>query len=218
MTVVGIWIAAFLTLAIFSFLYKDNPFYKLAEHLYVGVSAGYYVIYVWSTDIRPLLFNPFVQTHAQTGSWGAALTQNAVLFIPAVLGVVMLLRAFPKIAWVSRWPISFLVGIGAGLAITADVQGYLFPQVQATLVPLWVRGSLFTTFNNVLLFVGVVGTVGYFYFSREHKGFLGGLSKVGILFIMVAFGASFGYTVMARISLLIGRIHFLAADWLHLIR
>ena len=217
MTLLGIWIAAFLTLAIFSFLYKDNPFYKLAEHLYVGVSAGYYVIYVWSTDIRPLLFNPFVQTHAQTGSWGAALTQNAVLFIPAVLGFVMLLRAFPKISWVSRWPISFLVGIGAGLAITADVQGFLFPQIQATLVPLWVRGSFLTTFNNILLFVGVVGTVAYFYFSREHKGFLGVLSRIGILFIMVAFGASFGYTVMARISLLIGRIHFLFADWLHLV-
>jgi hypothetical protein len=62
-----------------------------------------------------------------------------------------------------------------------------------------------------------VGTVAYFYFSREHKGFLGVLSRIGILFIMVAFGASFGYTVMARISLLIGRVDFLFADWLHLV-
>jgi len=216
-TLLGTWIAAFLTLAIFSFLYKDNPVYKFAEHLYVGVSAGYMVIYVWATDVRPLLLDPFVQTHLQTRSWAISFSQHASLAIPATLGVVMLLRTFPKISWVSRWPISFLVGIGAGLAITADVQGYLFPQVQATLVPLWVRGSLFTTFNNVLLFVGVVGTVGYFYFSREHKGFLGVLSRIGVLFIMVAFGASFGYTVMARISLLIGRIHFLFADWLHLV-
>jgi hypothetical protein len=217
MTMVGIWIAAFLTLAIYSFLYKDNPFYKLAEHLYVGVSAGYMVIYVWSTDVRPLLLDPFVQTHLQTGSWAVSFSRHFVLFIPATLGVVMLLRTFPKISWISRWPISFLVGITAGLALTGDVQGWLFPQVQATLVPLWVGGSILTTFNNILLFVGVVGTVAYFYFSREHKGFLGGLSRVGILFIMVAFGASFGYTVMARISLLIGRIDFLFADWLHLV-
>jgi hypothetical protein len=33
---------------------------------------------------------------------------------------------------------------------------------------------------------------------------------------MVAFGAAFGYTVMARISLLIGRMQFLLGDWLHL--
>jgi hypothetical protein len=32
---------------------------------------------------------------------------------------------------------------------------------------------------------------------------------VGIWVLMVAFGASFGYTVMARISLLIGRVEFL---------
>ena len=35
--------AAFLTLAIFSFLYKDNPFYKFAEHLFVGVSAAFWM-------------------------------------------------------------------------------------------------------------------------------------------------------------------------------
>ncbi len=32
--------AAFLTLAVFSFLYKDNPMYIFAEHLFVGCSAG----------------------------------------------------------------------------------------------------------------------------------------------------------------------------------
>src|SRR5262245_26382732 len=45
--VVGTWLAALLTLCIFSFLYKDNPFYKFAEHLFVGVSAGYYIILNW---------------------------------------------------------------------------------------------------------------------------------------------------------------------------
>jgi hypothetical protein len=57
----------------------------------------------------------------------------------------------------------------------------------------------------------------YFFFSREHKGALGATARVGITFIMVAFGASFGFTVMARISLLIGRFYFLLHNWLHLI-
>ena len=39
--IIGIWMSVFLTLCIFSFLYKDNPFYKAAEHIFVGVSAGY---------------------------------------------------------------------------------------------------------------------------------------------------------------------------------
>jgi hypothetical protein len=34
---------------------------------------------------------------------------------------------------------------------------------------------------------------------------------------MIAFGASFGYTVMSRLSILIGRINFLFHDWIPLI-
>jgi hypothetical protein len=45
----GIWVAAFLTICIFSFLYEDNPFYKFAEHLFVGVSAGYFMATTFRT-------------------------------------------------------------------------------------------------------------------------------------------------------------------------
>src|SRR3954462_11531851 len=38
---IGLWIAAFFTLCAFSFLYGDNPFYKLAESVFVGTSAAY---------------------------------------------------------------------------------------------------------------------------------------------------------------------------------
>jgi hypothetical protein len=62
--------------------------------------------------------------------------------------------------------------------------------------------------------VGVVSGLIYFFFSVEHRGAFGVLSRVGIYFLMIAFGASFGYTVMARISLLIGRMQFLIDDWL----
>ena len=39
----------------------------------------------------------------------------------------------------------------------------------------------------------------------EHKGFIGKVSKIGIFYLMIKFGASFGFAVMGRISLLIGR-------------
>ena len=71
--------------------------------------------------------------------------------------------------------------------------------------------------SNLLIIVGVIATLIYFYFSKEHKGILGIGAKVGIWFMMIAFGASFGYTVMARISLLIGRVYFLLHNWLGVI-
>jgi hypothetical protein len=203
---IGTWLAGFLTLAIFSFLYKDNPFYKLAEHIYVGVSAGYWLIYVAFFDVYPMLIQGF-QNETGVEKW--------ILLVPGALGIIMLSRWFPKAAWLSRWPIAFTVGVGAGLGITANIQGYVVPQLQATLLP--VTGWNVVSLNNVILTVGVITTILYFYFSKPHKGALGWMARVGIVFIMVSFGASFGYTLMARISLLIGRLYFLLADLLHVI-
>ncbi len=203
---IGTWIAGFLTLAIFSFLYKDNPVYKLAEHIYVGVSAGYWLIYVAFFDVYPMLIQGF-QDETGIEKW--------ILLVPGALGLIMLSRWFPKTAWLSRWPIAFTVGVGAGLGITANIQGYVMPQLQATLLP--VTGWNIVSLNNVILTVGVITTILYFYFSKPHKGALGWMARVGIVFIMVSFGASFGYTLMARISLLIGRLYFLLSDLLHVI-
>jgi len=60
---IGIWIAAFLTLCIYSFLYKDNPFYKFAEYLFVGVSAGYWVARQYHNSLIPNLWNKLVIDH-----------------------------------------------------------------------------------------------------------------------------------------------------------
>lgn len=205
LSLIGTWVAATLTIAILSFLFKDNPLYKAAEHIYVGISAGFAVIYAWSFDVYPMLVEAFRNNLASRNYLEAW-----ILIVPAALGLLMLARSIPRLAWLSRWPIAFTIGIGSGLGLVASVQGYLLPQITDTLRPL-------VTVNNFFLYIGVITTLVYFYFSREHKGALGLFSRVGIVFIMVAFGASFGYTVMARISLLIGRFYFLLHDWLRLI-
>jgi hypothetical protein len=174
---IGTWIAGFLTLAIFSFLYKDNPVYKLAEHIYVGVSAGYWLIYVAFFDVYPMLIQGF-QDETGLEKW--------ILLVPGALGLIMLSRWFPRTAWLSRWPIAFTVGVGAGLGITANIQGYVMPQLQATLLP--VTGWNIVSLNNVILTVGVITTILYFYFSKPHKGALGWMARVGIVFIMVIRG------------------------------
>ncbi|MDD3804142.1 MAG: hypothetical protein PHW02_07160 [bacterium] len=199
-TIIGIWIAAGLTLFIYSFLYKDNHFYKFAEHLYVGITAGYWLIYTWAYTIQPMLLDPIIKN------------KEFILIIPAFFGIIMLTRWFPSISWLSRWSIAFTVGIGAGLGVTGSIQGFILPQLRSTILP--ITGFDFATFNNLLIIFGVITTLVYFYFSKEHRGVLGQGAKIGMTFIMIAFGASFGYTVMARISLLIGRIYFLMFDWL----
>jgi hypothetical protein len=204
--IIGTWIAAGLTLAIFSFLYKDNPFYKFAEHLYVGVSAAFAILYTWQFDVWPMLVEPMV-----LGRGAVSALDRWILAVPTAFGLLMLSRWIPKVSWLSRWAIALTVGIAAGLGITGQIQGILLPQVAGTLVPL-------TSFDNILMVVGVISTLVYFYFSIAQKGAVKVGSRLGMIFIMVAFGASFGYTVMARISLLIGRLNFLVFNWLHLVK
>lgn len=323
-----IWLMAFFTLALFSFLYKDNPVYKFAEHIFAGLSAGYYVGLIWDTVIVQQLWQPMIGGH-----WW--------LFIPGILGFLMFARFTTKYSWVSRSPLAFVMAVTAGIFLVSQLHGIVLKQVQSTMVPrfesteLVARGLknhsnvfeivdsvsagvgpvtadditvsrgqvsrlgsdslvIATTFDDAeeavasdfamsvrlreptdrkkillasdvadtlpgvsfrqvsgstweaqyvfrpdstyavgaydisveivhknvkimltaLILLGVISTLIYFYFSKEHTGALGVTARVGIWFIMIAFGAHFGYTVMGRVSLLIGRVQFLAEDWI----
>ena len=215
----GIWVGALLTLFVFSFLYKDNPLYKLAEHLFVGVSAGYYMILNFWTVIWPNLLQPLGKAFAGAGvkaenhgMWAASLGDYRLfLLVPLVFGVLLFTRLFGKIGWLSRWSLAVIIGVYAGIKTTGFAQSDFVEQVRASLSPLW-TGSVHSTIGNIVLFVGVISSLLFFFFSREHKGALGVASRLGMYFLMVSFGAGYGYTVMSRVSLLIGRFMFLIED------
>lgn len=198
---IQIWAAAFFTLAIFSFLYKDNPFYKLAEHIFAGLSAGYYIGLIWESVIIQQLWDPML-----AGGWW--------LVFPGLLGVLMFARLWPRFSWVSRIALAFVMGTTAGIFLITQLHGVVLPQMQATMLALGGTDGFASALLAIVIVVGVVSTLIYFYFSKEHTGVLGVTARVGIWFIMISFGAHFGYTVMARISLLIGRVYFLANEWL----
>jgi hypothetical protein len=216
---IGLMVAAGLTLAMYSFLYKDNPVFKLVEHLYVGVSVGYIIIRTIYDNLLPNLINPLFIPEAGK-------SPDLFLIIPAFFGVLMLSRFIPKYAWVSRWSIAFIVGWGSGMAIPRVLKTFIFEQAKSTMDPLSatamfsIKGGFWgtlTAWSPILVIVGVICVLMHFLFSLEHKGVVRSISKVGIGFLMIAFGAGFGYTVMGRMSLLIGRVTFLLKDWLHVI-
>ncbi len=219
----GTWVAAFLTLCAFSFLYRDNPFYKLAEHLFVGVSAGYYIVLNYWTVIWPNLLQPLGKAlHGQgvdatrTGMFAAELGDyRGWLLLPGVLGLLLFTRLFGKIGWLSRWPLAVIIGVYAGIKTTGFAQGDFVAQVQASLQPLLLP-SPWLTFSAIVFLVGLVTSLLFFFFSREHKGALAVASRTGMYFLMIGFGAGYGFTVMSRISLLIGRFQFLLENWLGL--
>jgi len=202
-----IWLRAYLILSLFSFLYKDNRFYKMSEHIFAGLSAGYYVGLIWQTVIIQQLINPMFDG----GQWE--------LILPGILGVLMFARLSRNYTWISRTSLAFVMGSTAGIYLIQTLHGLVLPQTLATMISLNPAEGGFTHFLlSLIVVVGVISTLIYFYFSKEHSGALGVTARVGIWFIMIAFGAHFGYTVMGRISLLIGRIQFLFYDWGNSIR
>jgi hypothetical protein len=122
---------------------------------------------------------------------------------------MMFAQFTPKHTWLVRIPFAFMVGYYAGASITPGMQAEIFEQIRGTAEPFGTMETAYAIINAILILVGVICTLMFFFFSKEHKGFVGGVSEVGIVFLMIGFGAAFGYTVMSRISLLIGRIDFL---------
>lgn len=197
---IGLWIGAFLTLCIFSFLYRDNPFFRFAESLFAGISLGYYIGIVTVNTLAPNLFRPLF----------GDFQNNAHLLIPLLLGLNLYTRYVPRIAWMARLSLAVYIAYYVGINMVQKLQGEVVPQVGSTLLnPI---GGALTPVDNLIMIVGVLSVLVYFYFSVEHKGVVGTISRVGIWFLMLGFGAAFGYTVMGRISLLIGRMNYLFID------
>ena len=146
------WIAFFFTLCVLSFLYKDNPFYKLAEHVVVGISVGLGMVY-WATLA---FYSRFYVPLVHEGKY--------IYIIPAILGLMLVLRLFPKYTWLSRYPFAFLVGVGSGIALPLQMQAGILRQFQATMLPL----NLTTTegINDFIILVGVFSCL--FYLSLIH--------------------------------------------------
>ena len=226
----GIWIAALLTLCVFSYLYRDNVCYKLAESIIVGVSAGYWIVtYYWEVLIAKVLLrlSPELARYAFLPDTPADAKADYLCIIPVVLGCMVFCRLIPKIAWMGRWPLAFVVGTTAGLKLILFLNADFVRQIRSTILPLVVFSATASggseldwkqSIQNIVIVISVLSCVTYFYFSVEHKGLVGRISRVGIWVLMISFGASFALTVMGRITLLTMRLQFLFDDWLGLVR
>jgi len=192
--IAGGWLAAGLTIFLFSFLYKDNPFFKIAEHLYLGAGMGWLfqvsVTNVWIPKI-----------------WEPVSNGKLLIIIPSIMGLSLLTQFIPKISWISRYGFTFMMGYGSGLYIPAGLSTDFMSQIEGTIKPFSLLASMspIAIFNSLLVAGGAICVLFYFFFSVEHKGHLKKVSNIGIYFLMIYFGAAFGNTVMARFSLLYGR-------------
>jgi hypothetical protein len=219
----GIWLSAIFTLAIFSFLFGDNVVYKIAESIFVGASAAYaMVVGFWAAFMGIFVAQLAPQFSQSTFIPGDDRTEPEwMMLIPLAMGIMFLWRLMPVGGWISRWPLAFFIAVFAGLRLVSHFEADFVVQIKSTILPLIVfaeDGSfdLKTSLWNSIMVLGTLSCLTYFFFSVEHTGVVGKISRVGIYLLMITFGVGFALTVMSRYSLLIGRMNFLLKDWLNL--
>ena len=199
---IPVWIAALLTLAIFTFLHRDNPIFRMAESIFAGISLGYFVGITLNQTLKPNLIGPLYSDFRH----------NWDLLFAGAIGLLLYSRYIPRIAWVGRFSLAIYVGYYVGVTMVQKLQGEVLPQMMSAVKP--INSLSLASLNNLVVSTGVLTVLCYFYFSVKHEGVFGRIANVGVWFLMISFGAAFGYTVMGRVSLLIGRLNFLVNDWL----
>ena len=132
---------------------------------------------------------------------------------------MLLWRLVSTNSWAPRWPLAIMVGVYAALKMTGETQSKLVVLIAESMTPLtdpskvgWAEWSnieewsVFFTFSKVVFFVGLFCALGHFLFTYKRTPLLAGVSRVGVITLMITFGSMFGFTVLGRIALLIERV------------
>jgi len=210
--IVGI-ISCLLTVMVLSYLVGDNPLFRIAVYIFVGVSAGYVAAVALYQVLIPKVLMPLISAPAE----------NLSLLVPLLLSLLLLAKAFPRIGWLGGPSMAFMVGVGASVAIAGAIIGTLVPQFIAAIEPFGLGntsgiGSALERFSEgTVMLVGTVTTLAYFHFGVKSSGKGAGTTNpimrimglIGQFFIAVTFGVLFAGAYAAAVSALIGRMYFI---------
>ena len=211
-----------LTLMVFSYILGDNPAFRIATYLFVGVTAGFVLVTVISQVIIPLLFLPLL-----TG----ALISRAIALIPLLLSIFMLLKIFPSLARLGNVSMAYLVGAGAAIMIGGAVLGTIIPQITGTINLFDLNaaasnpnGAGFQLIDGILVVVGFLTAMMFFYFGAQNSPnkpiqrgpVIEKMAQVGQVFIGITLGSLFAGVYSSAFSALIDRVSSLW-NFIHLL-
>jgi hypothetical protein len=197
----GIWVSVFFTLAIYSFLYRENPWFRFAEHVYAGVSVGYAVA-----------FNLDYLRDQWVEKWSLSGTRVLLYAISIFFGILWYARFTKQYFFAYRWTLAIIVGTGIGMALrTVIFTQFLNQIISQASISLWVAGEPLQSFSNILIAIMMPCVLLYFWFTgpERDKAPMNYIEKVARYTMMAGFGAAYGGTVLTRYSLFIGRAQFL---------
>jgi len=191
MDTLSLWIGAMFTLFIYTFAIKDNKLYRLTANLMVGSGAGFVTVSAIN-NIRRIALTPMMNG-------------QILWIIPIIFGLTLYFRFSKEYFWVNRYGLSVIVSIGTALTITTVIYSQILAQIKSTFITPF-------TIDNIIVIVIVITSVLFFVFSggtNVHKSnTFGYIRQVGLYAMMIAFGATFGNTMMSRIAEMSARMFY----------
>ena len=214
MTAFWLILGFLLTLMILSYLIGDNPFFRIATYLLIGVAAGYTAVIIIYQIILPKMVLPFIVSPPSEWLW---------VIIPWLLSMMLLTRLFPKVSRIGNIPLGFMVGVAAAVTIGGALLGTISTQLfsvidlfdPATLQ----NGGVYALFEGVYILFGTISTLMYFQFFKPKdpptkvsaaNKVLSGIRFTGKIFIAITLGAIFAGVFMASAFTMIERVDFIS--------
>lgn len=209
-----IWtlVSFILTLLVLSYVLGDNPLFRLATYLFVGVTAGYVAVLIVYQVILTRLVYPLLQ--------GDTITRLQAL-VPLVLSLLLITRVSGKFTPLSRPAMAYLVGAGAAVVIGGAVLGTLIGQSRAAINSLDLQSASTTGQTGPMRFIeglvfllGTATTLIYFHFgastradqSVHRAGLVDASARIGQIFIAITLGALFAGVYASAVTALIDRV------------
>jgi hypothetical protein len=207
---ISVPVGLLLTIMFFSYLIGDNPLFRIAVYLFIGVASGYAATVVWHYVLLPKLIQPLVAL-------------NPLAMIAAVLAFSLLAKFFPRISWVGSFAMAVLVGVGAAAALGGALIGTLLPQAQAAIDGFDISSAgggvdrLLQLLEGGVMLLGTVFTLASFHFSASRAAdgaprrirILEGVASVGRIFIAITLGVLFAGVYMSALTAMIERLSFI---------
>ena len=202
-------IGLLLTLMVFSYLIGDNPLFRSAVYIFIGVASGYAATVVWHYVLVPKLFQSLTAF-------------NPLSIVPLVFGISLLAKLSPRISWIGNFAMAVLVGVGAAAAVGGALIGTLLPQAQAAIDGFDVLSAesglevASRLLEGVIMLGGTVFTLASFHFSAgraadgapKRNRIIEGIAWVGRIFIAITFGVLFAGVYMSALTAMIERLSF----------
>ena len=220
-TIASVALGFLLSLLIFSYLLGDNPLFRLATHLMVGIGTAYAAVVVIESVLVPQLFLPLRQV--ATGDIFSLL--NDAQIVVMVLAALLLLKLSRRTAVLGNVSMAVVMGVGAAVAVGGAALGTLMPQVSATALSLSPstaaqilpeNSGVLNVLAAVVIITGTITTLLYFHFAgrpagddkTERAAWVRFPAQIGEVFLMIAFGSLYAGAIISSLAILAERVGY----------